>query len=163
MELGNLVKRIVLLLGLAPFLFGCAAKPFLVADSGKYAATGTSFENQATAYVMRDSSYAFIAWPINVLLDGEEVGSLRRETYTRFAVSPGRHVITAHWNPISGLPDVALDIQFDAGRTYYFGFGTNFGIGYNTMTYSANLNPMNPELGARAVGRYEDWTPGTEE
>jgi hypothetical protein len=141
---------------------GCAPKPFVIQDSARFASAGTRFNGQATVYVMRDASGAFMAWPINILLDQKEVGSLRRETYTRFAVASGRHDVVAHWNPLSGLPDVAVNSEFEAGQTYYFVFGTSFGVAGPFMQYGTSLGPVDPRLGAELAGKYDDWTPNSD-
>src|SRR5689334_22350746 len=97
-------------------LCGCAIKPFVLPDSSRFAETGTAYEGQATVYVMRDISGAGMAWPINIKLDGTQKGSLRRETYIHFPVHPGRHIIDGHWNSLSGLPNVALSVDLEAGK-----------------------------------------------
>lgn len=55
------------------------------------------------------------------LLDGVAKGVLFRGSYPRFAVAPGRHIVLAHWSRLlSAIPEVAVDSDFEAGKTCYF-------------------------------------------
>ena len=153
--------RLVILSGLLITLCGCATKPFMINDSSRFAAPGSAFDGQATLYVMRDSSGVGIKWPTHIDLDGVEKGTILREGYMRLAVSPGRHVITGHWNFLSTLPAIAVSSDFKAGNTYYFDVGNDTGDAGAGIVYEVSLNPVNPAVGAEMVDKYEDETPGT--
>lgn len=140
-------------------LCGCATKPFAVADASPYASQGSIYDGQATVYVMRDTSRAGMAWPVNVRLDGVQKGSLRRETYVRFAATPGRHDVLAHWNRLSALGEVAFNSNFESGKTYYVVIGTDFAAYGSIMEVGTSLGLVKPSVGAQLVATYQDWTP----
>ncbi|MFC5526785.1 DUF2846 domain-containing protein [Rhodanobacter ginsengisoli] len=151
----------ILVVGLLLAAFsGCATKPFVVADASAYASQGSIYDGQATVYVMRDTSGAGMAWPANVRLDGVQKGSLRRETYVRFAATPGRHDILAHWNRLSALREVAFNSDFKSGKTYYVVIGTSFAAYAGIMQIGTNLGLVKPSVGAQLVATYHDRTPG---
>ncbi len=86
-------------------LMACASKPIFISDSGRHAIDGSIYSGQATVYVIRDSSSSGAVWPIAIKLDGEDKGSLSRESFVHFPAAPGRHDIWAHWNPINRRSD----------------------------------------------------------
>jgi len=152
--------RLLVIAMLAAILCGCATKPFVIADASPYAAQGSVYKDQATVYVMRGMGRAGIAWPVNVKLDGGEKGSLRRGTYVRLAVAPGRHDILAHWNPLSTIHEVAINSDFQPDKTYYFVIDTSFFSSYGSGVMTAGgIGIEEPSTGARRVALYEDWTP----
>jgi len=156
--------KVVVAGGLALALCGCVTTtPHVLGDSSRFASEGTAFDGQATVYVMRDLSGAGMAWPVSIKLDSVEKGSVRRETYVRFAAAPGRHDILADWNSLSGLPDIAINGEFVAGKTYYFVLGTSFNTTGKMMQFGTGFGPIDPRLGANLAGKYEDWTPGKSE
>lgn len=145
-------------------LCGCAPKPHVIANSSQFAAAGSAFDGRATVYVMRDLSGVGIKWPVHVELDGIQKGVLHRESYARFAVSTGRHVIIAHWNhALNVTPDVAISSDFEAGRTYYFSIGTSTGMGGGGILFGARLAPLEPSIGVELAHKYEDRTSSVDE
>lgn len=144
---------------LAATLCGCATKPFVIADASPYASQGSVYRGQATVYVTRGMGRAGVAWPVHVKLDGVEEGSLRRGTYVRLAVAPGRHDILAHWNPLSTIHEAAINSAFRADRTYYFIIDTMFSSYGAGVITTGGIGIEESSMGAQRVAHYEDWTP----
>lgn len=154
--------RCVVIGGMLAMLCGCAPKPLMIKDSSRFAAEGTAFEGQATVYVMRDLSGVGIKWPVNVQFDGVQEGTLRRASYTRFPAQPGRHVIVAHWNHLlTADPDVAVSVDFEAGKTYYFAIGSSTDISGMGVVYGSGLGALPPGKGAELAREYNDRTPAS--
>lgn len=153
--------RLVALVFLIVALCGCATKPLVISDSSRFAAEGSAFEGRATAYVIRDLEDApGIHWPTHAMLDGVEKGVLFRGSYTRFAVAPGRHVVVAHWNrALSSIPEVAVDSDFETGKTYYFVVSNDIPVGVGWIEFQSFLRLADPRAGARMVRRFDDRTP----
>jgi hypothetical protein len=136
-------------------LMACASKPIFISDSGRHAIDGSIYSGQATVYVIRDSSSSGAVWPITIKLDGEEKGSLSREAFVHFPAAPGRHDIWAHWNPLSGEPDVTVNAEFEGNKTYYFLFSTSFLFGGAVMQSRASLGLVDRSTGEAMTSRYK--------
>lgn len=157
----TLQMKIVVLACVLVALCGCAPKPFVISDSSRFAAPYSTFPGNATIYVLRDLSGVGIKWPVHIQLDGAKEGTLRRGSYTRFAASPGHHVIRGHFTHIFGgaTPDVAVAGDFDAGETYYFVIGSSTEMGYPGVIFGSNVRLVMPRLGADLVRKYNNRTP----
>jgi hypothetical protein len=117
--------RPLLGLMLAATLAGCVTRPaHQLPDMTPVAADKTDYPGMATVYVLRAKTGASSMFPINVLIDGQEMASLRRKDYARIPVKSGSHEVKAHWNPMVQAPDVAVRGDFVAGKTYWLIFDT---------------------------------------
>lgn len=159
------VWRVLLALACFAALGGCATTPSQpFGDTEGLAADGSAYDGQATVYVLRDSSGSGALWSVNVSTDGVMHGSVRRESYVRFGIAPGRHDLLVAWPKLSGAaPDVAVNAEFRAGKTYYFVFSTSFDIHFNSsggvMDVGATLRQV-PDADAKGRMRtYSDRTP----
>lgn len=155
------MKHIFLVLVAAAIgaLGGCATTPHRLTNAVQLAADGSAFAGKATVYVLRDSSGSGMAWPVTVKMDGISQGSIRRETYVWFGVTPGRHDLLASWPALSGEPDVAVNAEFLAGKTYYFVFGTSFGIAGRAMRLGAGLGQIDVANATQRLRTYVDRNP----
>ena len=148
--------RLILTALVSGSLMACAAsKPIFISDSGRHAIDGSIYSGQATVYVIRDGSELGAVWSVSVKLDGEERGSLRTESFVRFPVTPGRHDLLAHWPPLwSGQPDVAVNAEFDADKTYYFVFSTSLALS-GGLERRTSLGLVDRSTGEAMTNRYK--------
>jgi hypothetical protein len=137
-------------------LMACAAsKPIFISDSGRHAIDGSIYDGQATVYVIRDSSEMGAVWPISIKLDGEERASLPTESFVHFPARPGRHDILAHWPPLwSGQPDVAVNVELEGDKTYYFVFSTSLLLG-GGLERRSSLGLVDRSTGEAMTNRYK--------
>lgn len=103
---------------------GCGPQVFNLRDPALRAEAGSEFEGQSTVYIF---------WPLSegrgravrVMIDGEEKGSIGRGKHIRFAVAPGTRVLkvyrSAWWGDYSA-GQIAVQVPFEAGQTYFFEF-----------------------------------------
>ena len=70
-------------------------------------------EGKAVIYVFRNSPPS-AGWTIHVTLDGKDMGVTGGQTYFRWEVSPGEHMIISKTHDWSGLV-----INAEAGHQYY--------------------------------------------
>ena len=69
--------------------------------------------SQAVIFVLRNEP-ASAPWRMKVLLDGKDMGSTSANTYFRWVVEPGRHLVVSDTENDTG---VVVDAQ--AGQIYY--------------------------------------------
>lgn len=152
-----------LLLIFAVLLSACAVEPHNMPAMELFAAEGSVYEGQATVYVMRDESGAGQAWPVTVKLDDMEEGSIRRETYVKFGVPEGDHVVLAGWPPFVGGQDVAVKGDFVAGKTYYLLFWTTSGLGMSggrtTFSVASHIAQTNAADAEPRIHLYKERQP----
>ena len=113
--------RIVLTMLLASFLVaGCAnlAPP----ETDTLAKLMQPVSDKAVVYLFRNEP-ASAPWQITVRMDGKEMGETRANTYFRWVIEPGRHVITSEADNEAGL---VLDAE--PGRIYYVWQDIQFGF-----------------------------------
>jgi hypothetical protein len=148
--------RTLVLFGVALLLNACATTlPHLIDDVDRLAASGSEFEGMATILVFRDEGTAGMGWPISVECDGASKGSIRRHDYVKFGAAAGRHVLLASWPTISGEPDVSVGAEFEAGKTYYFAFNTDFRAMASNAAMFASLGQISEKA---AKARLIDYT-----
>ena len=70
-------------------------------------------EGKAVIYVFRNSPPSY-GWVIPVTLDGKDMGVTNAQTYFRWEVAPGEHMIISRTVDWSGMVVTA-----EAGKTYY--------------------------------------------
>jgi hypothetical protein len=138
-------------------LGGCVAtKPYYVSDSARYAVAGGLYPGKATVYVIRDGSFPGAAWPITVKLDGADQVTLRRETFAQFASVPGRREMLMHWNPLAGEPDVAINVELQADKTYYFAFSTSLAWMGRYSEWGAQLRQVDRSTGEAMTNAFKN-------
>ena len=141
------MRLVLAVLGLLA-LSACAdTKPYYISDSARYAVAGGLYPGKATVYVIRDGSFPGAAWPITAKLDGADQATLRRETFAQFASTPGRREILMHWNPLAGEPDVAINVELQADKTYYFAFSTSLAQLGRYQRWGAELRQVDRSTG----------------
>ena len=148
-----ILVALIAIVGLA----GCATtKTNSIENSDRLAVAGSVYEAKATAYVLRDASMSGMVWPVNVKLDDVSQGSIRRETYVKFGIFPGRHTLLAAWPSVSGEPDAAVSAEFSAGKTYYFVFSPSFEVAGPMMRYGASLVQVDGADASKRLRIYEN-------
>jgi hypothetical protein len=148
--------RTLALVGVVLLLSACVTTlPHLIDDVDQLAASGSDFDSMATILVFRDEGTAGIGWPISVECDGASKGSIRRHDYVKFGTRAGRHVLLASWPVISGEPDVSIGAEFEAGKTYYFAFNTDFRALASGAAMFATLGQISEKA---AKARLSDYT-----
>jgi hypothetical protein len=81
------------------------------------------------------------AWNVAVLVDGTKAASISNNSYSRFSVEPGRHLVTLHWPALSSQPDASAQVEFPKNQTLYFlvtGSSRLTGTGYHTLIFSSS-------------------------
>jgi hypothetical protein len=68
---------------------------------------------KAVIYVLRNEP-ASAPWRMKLTLDGTDMGSTSANTYFRWVVAPGRHIIVSETETVAGLV-----VDTDPGRIYY--------------------------------------------
>lgn len=120
------ILRSLAIATLFTLLSGCAIPTFTLDNPGQLAAAGSERPAQATVYVLRNNSKASALWAANVWTDNVRRGSLWEKSYIKYSVDPGQHDITIKRSFMSGVPSLAVQGSFEAGKTYYFMIGTGF-------------------------------------
>ncbi|WP_374565455.1 hypothetical protein [Ideonella sp.] len=144
---------------LAFTLAGCVTRPVHdLPDMTTVAADKTDYPGLATVYVLRAKTQATSMFPVNVLIDGQEMASLRRKDYARIPVKPGSHEVKAHWNPMVQAPDVAVRGDFVAGKTYWLMFDTAQGMSGMQMTIGSRFRLLNEQQAREEMKDYDDRT-----
>lgn len=94
----------------------------------------------ARLYFLREKGYSALVAGIKI--DGKQVGSVSKGFYFAVSKPPGRYKITCV-NSLSA--DYEVEVQIEAGRTYYFGVGV-------PQHYAPGQNLLNQAL-AGSSGR----------
>jgi hypothetical protein len=144
---------------LAATLAGCVTRPVHpLPDMTPVAADKTEYPGMATVYVLRAKTQATSMFPVNILIDGQEMASLRRKDYARIPVKAGSHEVKAHWNPMVQAPDVAVRGDFVAGKTYWLMFDTAHGASGIQMTISSRFRLLDEQQAREEMKDYDDRT-----
>jgi hypothetical protein len=95
------------------FLTSCASGP-------KYAEVPPlQTTDRAIVVVYRVYSTVGAAWSHGVFVDGTHVADLKNDGFTRFTVTPGKHLVSVGTK--SKPTRSADEVDMIAGKTYYFG------------------------------------------
>jgi hypothetical protein len=94
-------------------LAGCASQPLAKPESDTLAKLMQPVPDKAVIYLIRNEPFS-APWPIQVTLDGKDMGETGAETYFRWTVEPGEHMIVSHTENAAGLL-----INAEPGRIYY--------------------------------------------
>ena len=83
------------------------------ADTDALAKLMRPVEGKAVIYVFRNEEYS-APWPIRLTLDGKSMGSTDANTYYRWSVEPGQHIVASH-----AENDEGIVLSTEAGKVYY--------------------------------------------
>jgi hypothetical protein len=93
-------------------------------DLARLAKPGSTEQGLATVYITQGVSDAGMrvarARSIQVFSDDQPRGELRARTSAHSSLAPGRHVLLMKWPPFTSVPDIAVEGDFEADKTYYF-------------------------------------------
>jgi hypothetical protein len=94
-------------------LAGCASQPLAKPEADTLAKLMKAVPDKAVIYLIRNEPTS-APWPIRVTLDGRDVGETGAETYFRWTVEPGEHMIVSYTENAAGIM-----INAEQGRIYY--------------------------------------------
>jgi Protein of unknown function (DUF2846) len=94
-------------------LSGCGTVPFAPPETDARAKLLQAVPGKAVVYLFRNETYS-APWPIRVSLDGQDMGQSGADTYFRWTVEPGEHLILSHTENVA-----SLILNAEAGRVYY--------------------------------------------
>jgi len=114
------------LLAAAVGLAGCGAASLAQPKADTLAKQMLPTEGKAVVYLFRNSPPS-AGWTIPVTLDGKDMGVTGGQTYFRWEVSPGEHIIISKTHEWSGLL-----VNAEAGRVYYI--WQDIGVGFFVPT-----------------------------
>jgi len=139
------------LLSLAAGLAGCGVAPLASPKADTLAKQMLPAEGKAVIYVFRNSPPS-VGWTIPVTLDGKEMGVTGGQTYFRWEVNPGEHMIISKTHDWSGLM-----VNAEAGRIYYV--WQDIGVGFFVPTSRLSfVDRVTAELNLRSCYLLEDKT-----
>ena len=101
------------LLSLAAGLAGCGSAPLASPRADTLAKQMLPAEGKAVIYLFRNSPPS-AGWTIPVTLDGKDMGKTSADTYFRWSVEPGEHIIISYTETADGLV-----INAEPGHIYY--------------------------------------------
>jgi hypothetical protein len=101
------------LLSMAACLAGCGSAPLASPKADTLGKLMLPVEGKAVIYLFRNSPPS-AGWTIHVTLDGQDMGVTGGQTYFRWEVHPGEHIIISRTVDWSGLV-----INAEAGKMYY--------------------------------------------
>lgn len=139
------------LLSLAAGLAGCGVAPLASPKADTLAKQLLPAEGRAVIYLFRNSPPS-AGWTIPVTLDGKEMGVTGGQTYFRWEVGPGEHMIVSKTHDWSGLM-----VNAEAGRIYYV--WQDIGIGFFVPTSRLSfVDRVTAELNLRSCYLLEEKT-----
>jgi len=101
------------LLGLAACLAGCGTTPLASPKADALAKLMEPAPGKAVIYLFRNEPPS-APWPVSVTLDSKPMGKTGAQTYFRWEVDPGQHIVISYGEGWSGLT-----IEAAAGHSYY--------------------------------------------
>ena len=101
-----------LLLMLA-LLSACGTVPLAPPETDALAKLLQPVPGKAVVYLFRNETYS-APWPIRVSLDGKDMGHTGADTYFRWTIEPGEHIVLSHTENVASLV-----LNAEAGRIYY--------------------------------------------
>ena len=130
-------------LGLAVSLAGCGIAPLAPPKADTLAKQMLPVEGKAVIYLFRNSPPS-VGWTIPVTLDGKDMGVTGGQTYFRWEVNPGEHMIISKTHDWSGLI-----VNAEAGHMYYV--WQDIGIGFFVPTSNLRfVDRITAELNLRS-------------
>ena len=137
------------LLSLAAGLSGCGSAPLAPPKADTLAKQMLPAEGKAVIYLFRNSPPS-AGWTIPVTLDGKEMGVTGGQTYFRWEVSPGEHMIISKTHTWSGLM-----VNVEPGHMYYV--WQDIGIGFFVPTSELRfVDRVTAEVNLRSCYLLED-------
>ena len=137
------------LLTLAAGLSGCGSAPLAPPKADTLAKQMLPAEGKAVIYLFRNSPPS-AGWTIPVTLDGKEMGVTGGQTYFRWEVSPGEHMIISRTHTWSGLM-----VNAEPGHMYYV--WQDIGIGFFVPTSELKfVDRVTAEVNLRSCYLLED-------
>ena len=137
------------LVSLAASLAGCGSAPLAPPNADTLAKQMLPAEGKAVIYLFRNSPPS-AGWTIPVTLDGKEMGVTGGQTYFRWEVGPGEHMIISKTHKWSGLM-----VNAEPGRIYYV--WQDIGIGFFVPTSQLTfVDRVTAELNLRSCYLLED-------
>lgn len=137
------------LLSLAAGLSGCGSAPLAPPKADTLAKQMLPAEGKAVIYLFRNSPPS-VGWTIPVTLDGKEMGVTGGQTYFRWEVSAGEHMIISKTHTWSGLM-----VNAEPGHMYYV--WQDIGIGFFVPTsHLTFVDRVTAELNLRSCYLLED-------
>ena len=101
------------LLSVVTCIAGCGSTPLAPPKADTLAKLMQPAAGKAVIYLFRNQPPS-APWPVSVALDGKPMGKTGAQTYFRWEVDPGQHIVIAYGEGWSGLP-----IDAAAGHVYY--------------------------------------------
>lgn len=107
---------------IAALTSGCASAPLATPEADTLAKQMRPATDQAIIYLFRNETYS-APWSIKVTLDGKDMGGTSADSYFRWTVPAGEHIIVSHTQNAAGLL-----INAEPGRIYYVWQSINMGF-----------------------------------
>lgn len=118
------LKRLLVLLGLAVLLAGCASSPRASAADDAAAKTFSPPAGQANLYISHLNGDVFGPGYYSVVVDGKVVGDLSKGAFYLITLAPGRHSIQATGVASSQYGSNTISaskkIEVEADTNYFF-------------------------------------------
>jgi hypothetical protein len=131
------------LLSLAAGLAACGSAPLAPSKADTLAKQMLPADDKAVIYLFRNSPPS-AGWTIPVTLDGREMGVTGGQTYFRWEVGPGEHMIISKTHEWSGLI-----VNAEVGHIYYV--WQDIGIGFFVPTSNLRfVDRITAELNLRS-------------
>jgi hypothetical protein len=103
---------------------------------------GSKQPGKATIVLFRGSGGSGAARSFTVSIDGNRLGTVRRERYLASDVAPGFHTIKIECGRLCDLPDIQVRARFKAGRTYFFLTQPDFESDSSTWTFISSVRQI---------------------
>jgi hypothetical protein len=103
-------------------LAGCGSAPLAKPSVDTLAKLMKPVPDKSVIYVFRNEPES-APWKIRVTLDGKDMGDSGANTYFRWTVDPGEHMILSYTENVAGLV-----INAEPGRIYYVWQETKMGF-----------------------------------
>jgi hypothetical protein len=94
-------------------LSGCGTVPLAPPETDALSKLMQPVPGKAVVYLFRNETYS-APWTIKVTMDGKDMGQTGAETYFRWILEPGEHIVLSHTENVASLV-----LNAEAGRIYY--------------------------------------------
>lgn len=109
-------------MGLALWLMGCASVPMGAMEDDASAKTFAPPSDKAALYIYRNETFG-AAVPMNVSVNGRNIGQTASKTYFQFHLTPGRYSVESSAENVS-----ELKLLMEPGRNYFVWQEVKMGI-----------------------------------
>ena len=123
-------------------LAGCAT-PLAKPPADTLAKLMQPVPDRAVIYVFRNEPES-APWGIRVTLDGKEMGKSGANTYFRWTVNPGEHIILSYTENVAGIV-----INTEPGRIYYVWQETKMGF-FQPRSELTRMDRVTAEIALRS-------------